>query len=58
VAGGHDAVLQAFAADLQGFEQMREGGLHTGGSGTVLFLFLYESVASVKNQLVFLLLDD
>lgn len=39
VAGGHDAVLQAFAADLQGFEQVREGGLHTGGSGAVLFLF-------------------
>ncbi|MNZ19443.1 hypothetical protein D3C78_364690 [compost metagenome] len=58
VAGGHDAVLQAFAADLQGFEQVREGGLHTGGSGAVLFLFFYESVASVKNQLVFLLVDD
>ncbi|MNM82982.1 hypothetical protein D3C81_950270 [compost metagenome] len=39
VARGHDAVLQAFAANLQGFEQVGEGGLHTGGSGVVLFLF-------------------
>ena len=54
VPAGHDAVFQTFAADLQGLEQVWEGGLHTGGSGTVL-LFFYQSVAIVKNQLVFLL---
>ncbi|AJG13879.1 hypothetical protein RK21_02371 [Pseudomonas plecoglossicida] len=37
---------------------MREGGLHTGGSGAMLFLFFYKSVAPVKNQLVFLLIGD
>ncbi|MNF83771.1 hypothetical protein D3C84_661010 [compost metagenome] len=38
VAAGHDAVLQAFAADFQGLEEMREGldgGGHGGSCGPV-----------------------